>query len=100
MWHPEPTFRPPGTVGHTIIFGADVTHGATNLGEPSIAGVVATADATFSKYFARKPSFHRRLRTILIDTHAEHRVQESRQEMIQDLKGMVSYLPQLMILLS
>lgn len=56
----------------TIVFGADVTHpGIGDLGKPSIAALVASMDDKISKY------------TSLIS------VQESRMELIADLKNMV-----------
>ena len=56
----------------TIVFGADVTHpGIGELGKPSIAALVSNVDAKMAKY------------TSVVS------VQESRMELIADLKNMV-----------
>lgn len=57
----------------TIVFGIDVTHPSPGsaASSPSIAGVVASADAHFSQY------------------PASMRTQKGRQEMVSDLKEMI-----------
>ena len=58
----------------TIVFGADVSHAGTSMpNTPSVAAVVASEDGEFAKF------------------SASMRLQASKQEMIEELRGMVEH---------